>query len=180
MDSDSLRKKLWMYVFLWVGFIYSTLYIVRPLTNFLKEHTPFTFLTSLFIVVLFSVVIFWILKNLKHKDRLTYLLLTFAAFIYAYALMIIKYPAEKIHLVQYGFLAFLIYRASLIDFKLKSSFAIAFFLTTSFGWIDEIIQYYIPNRYYHINDVMLNSFSGIMGLFLIYVFNRAIHLNMSS
>jgi len=180
MDSESLRKKMWIYVFLWVGFIYSTVYIVRPLRDFLDEHTPFAFLTSLFIVVLFFVVIFWMLKKLKHKDRLTYLLLTFAAFIYAYTLMMITYPAEKIHLFQYGFLALLIYRASLIDFDLKSSYVIAFFLTSSFGWIDEIIQYYIPNRYYHINDVMLNSFSGIMGLFLIYVFNRANHLNMSS
>lgn len=180
MESDNLRKKLWLYAFLWIGSIYSTLYIIRPLTAFLQKHTPFTFLTSLFIVVVFFLVIFWMLRNLKHKDRLTYLLLTFVALIYAYTLMIIKYPAEKIHLVQYGFLAFLIYRACLIDYDSRFSYVAAFFLTSSFGWIDEIIQYYLPNRYYHINDVMLNSFSGIMGLFLVYVFNRANLLNMNS
>jgi len=174
MASDRLRRKLWIHVFLWVGLIYSTLYIVRPLTSFLSKHTPFTSLTTLFIVVLFLLVLFWMLKHLKHKDSLTYLLLAFAALIYAYTVMIIKYPAEKIHLVQYGFLAFLIYRACLIDFSIVAVYAISFFLTSAFGWLDEIIQYYLPNRYYHINDVALNSFSGGMGLFLVFIYRRKI------
>ena len=36
----------------------------------------------------------------------------------------------------------------------------------SVGLVDEIIQWYLPNRYGDIRDVMINSLGGISGLWL--------------
>ena len=39
-------------------------------------------------------------------------------------------------------------------------------LIVSVGLVDEIIQWYLPNRYGDIRDVMMNSLGGISGLWL--------------
>ena len=39
-------------------------------------------------------------------------------------------------------------------------------LIVSVGLVDEIIQWYLPNRYGDIRDVVMNSLGGVSGLWL--------------
>jgi VanZ family protein len=122
--------------------------------------------------LLWGIIISFLIKFAIRKKS-TYALLTFIALIYMYGfIFLIEFPEEKIHLVEYGFLAVLIYRALDIDFEDLFSYFMAFVLTALLGWGDEGIQYILPNRYYQTQDVILNLISGGLGLFLMFVIRR--------
>ena len=91
---------------------------------------------------------------------------------YAYGLAAVQHPEEKIHFVEYGFLAYLVHKAIHIDVQRLPAYGYAFLLTSAFGWIDEGIQFLLPNRYYQIEDVILNALSGALGLVLVFVYQR--------
>jgi VanZ family protein len=91
---------------------------------------------------------------------------------YAYGLATIAYPEEKIHFIEYGILAFLIYRAMRLSLARPGAYIGAFFLTGISGWVDEGIQHLLPNRYYQLEDVLLNAVSGALGLALLFLFER--------
>ena len=171
MNTDkSLRRRYWQYVLIWVGCIYSTLYIVRPICEWLKKAVPFSFLTNLILGLILFIVIGGLLIKISIKRPFTYFLLLTAVVFYIYSFSQIQYPEEKIHFAEYGLLAYLIYIALRIDFKMGQAFMGAFLLTSVLGWGDEGIQYLLPNRYYQFSDVLLNSWSGALGLFLTYIF----------
>jgi len=170
--SQDQRKKYWTYVFAWGVCIYSTLYIVRPICEFLKKTTPFSFLTNLLMVLLLAFLVIYLCIKIRIKSPLTYFLLTIAVSFYIYGLTKISYPEEKIHFIEYGFLAYLIYKALRIDLNKSFTHIGAFLLTSTFGWVDEGIQHLLPNRYYQIEDIFLNSLSGALGLFLVFIFAR--------
>jgi hypothetical protein len=80
----------------------------------------------------------------------------------------LEFLAEKMHLIEYGILALVIYWS--IN-KHQSRISIHFkILTIGFiaGSIDEIIQYFLPNRVGDIRDVLLNTASVVLGQLLIY------------
>ena len=174
IDKNKVRKKYWTHVLLWVGFIYSTLYIVRPICEFLKQVTPFFFLTNLLMIGLlaYAVIVLWFQIGIRSVSSFVLLALVLSA--YLYGLIVISYPEEKIHFVEYGILAYLIYRALSLDTSKVLTYTGAFLLTSAFGWIDEGIQHILPNRYYQNADVLLNSVSGLLGLILVYIFQREI------
>ena len=72
--------------------------------------------------------------------------------------------AERVHFIQYGLLGLLVSRAYKI-----SSFNILLvycLFIMSVGLVDEIIQWFLPNRYGDIRDVVMNSLGGVSGLWL--------------
>ncbi|MFH1782999.1 MAG: VanZ family protein [Candidatus Omnitrophota bacterium] len=172
MNRTSSAKTYWIFSALWTLLIYSTLYIVRPICNFLKKNAPFNEIVSLSLVVLFIFIVGIFFKKTKIKNIATYFLLALVACLYIITFKYIEYPEERIHLVQYGILAFLIYKA--LSFRLNGirPYLIAFLLTSLIGWGDELIQGILPNRYYQTTDVMLNSVSGSLSLFLTYIIRR--------
>lgn len=173
MDNKRLRKKYWALAFIWIAIIYSTLYFVRPICEFLKGAIPFAIvMNAMIIVVLGAFLIVIGRKLLASKSFLNYALILIALLGYGYGLVSIEYPEEKLHFIQYGFLSLLIFRALIADFPRAASYGLALLLTSFFGWVDEIIQGILPNRYYQNTDVILNMFSGALGLLLVYVHER--------
>ena len=72
--------------------------------------------------------------------------------------------AERVHFIQYGLLGLLVSRAYKISsFKMLLASGL---LIVSVGLVDEIIQWYLPNRYGDIRDVVMNSLGGLSGLWL--------------
>jgi VanZ family protein len=88
---------------------------------------------------------------------------------YIYGMVTIQYPEEKIHFIEYGILAYLVFRPIHMDIQKPAAYGYAFILITIFGWIDEGIQHLLPNRYYQTEDVILNSISGGLGLLWIFI-----------
>ncbi|MCZ6508108.1 MAG: VanZ family protein, partial [Acidobacteria bacterium] len=72
-------------------------------------------------------------------------------------------PEVKLHFVEYGVLGGLFYSA------LRSGGARwvalpAVILTGLAGWLDEGIQYLLPNRWYDLQDVAINTVAGAIAI----------------
>lgn len=195
----SLRRERWDYVILLTLIIYATLYIARPICAFLRGNIPFFDIAAnilLAIAVIVALAITYKTKKTGYiKRNSTYFLLIVAIFIYAVIIWKVRLAEEKIHFLEYGLLSFLIYRAFLdgsekyksrqgtprslksglasflMDIKGARVYIFAFILVFILGWIDEIIQYILPNRFYDIRDVIMNGIGGSMGLVLIFIVN---------
>jgi len=83
------------------------------------------------------------------------------------------YNDKLLHFLAYGLLALLLYIPFKYNIKLKYHiviFIISFFLTVSFGLIDEIHQSYIPIRTFDLKDLLADSIGAITMLFVIKIF----------
>jgi len=169
---NSIKRKYWGQAVLWVALIYATLYPVRPLCEFLKRTTPFALLTNVLLVTLLAGMTAAVVRAAKFKKFSSYFLMLLTVMVYLYGLNSLDFPEEKIHFFEYGVLAYLVFRALRIDFSEGVSYPAAFAVCSLLGWVDEGIQEIPPNRYYQLSDVVLNSVSSALGLFLIYVFRR--------
>ena len=167
----SLRRKYWSNVGIWAFLIYSTLYFVRPLCEFLRETTPFNFLVNTMLLIVLSIVFYYLFFRVKFtlQDTAYTIVLAICCF---FIFTKITIPEERIHFVEYGIMAGLIYRAVSIDVKNVNAYILACVLNALLGWVDEIIQYFLPNRYFDWHDVLFNALGGILGLMIVAIFSR--------
>ena len=178
-DIKSKRIRRWMLAGIWTGLIYSTLYIMRPVCEFLKQYTRFSFCINAG-MAFFAVFIVLIFVRKKYIRKMsTYFLLFLVMAGYFLGMTLLSIPEERLHFIEYGVLAFLIYRALIPDFKNGLSYFAAFVITSFVGLGDEGIQYLLPNRYYQLKDVCLNSAGAALGLAFIYVIYRDQKVNTS-
>ena len=166
------RKKYWTHAIIWLAIIYATLPIARPISEFLKKVIPFGFSVNILLIVVFLSVFGFSIRKVKIKLFSTYLVLALIAIIGIMFINKIEIPEERIHFIQYGFLAFLIHRALILDTKNARAYFIAFILTAVLGWLDEGIQYLLPDRYYDTRDVVFNALGGILGLVVTFILRR--------
>ena len=75
-----------------------------------------------------------------------------------------KFPAERLHLVEYGLLAYLLYRALRLYLPSGKAYIFGFLIASGFGFLDELIQYILPNRVFETRDVMTNVLAAGLGL----------------
>lgn len=171
-DQKKERMKRWLPAGLWTGLIYATLAVVRPVCTFLKQFAGFSFAinTVLVLLAVLGVVIFIRKKYLRRPS--SYLLLAAVLALYAREMAVLTIPEERLHLIEYGVLAFLVFRALVLDLSDRWAFPAAFLITFLIGWGDEGIQYLLPDRYYQFSDVVLNGFSAALGLAMVYVVRR--------
>jgi len=158
------RIKCWGFAVVWTALIYSTLYIVRPICEFLKKYTPFNVIVWAALVLISAWIIYFIFFHLRWRRISSYLLFFGIVFCYSLTLLWLKIPEERIHLIQYGILVCLVIRALRLDLRPLAAYTGAFFLTSLLGFGDEGIQHIIPNRYFEWKDVILNSVSAGLGL----------------
>ena len=71
---------------------------------------------------------------------------------------------ERIHFIEYAVLGILISRA--VNVINLQGIIYTGFLVTLIGAVDEIIQWFLPNRVGDIRDVFMNSVGGLSGLWL--------------
>ncbi|MCA9400746.1 MAG: VanZ family protein [Candidatus Omnitrophica bacterium] len=162
--TSTLRFHYWSQAALWTGFIYITLYLVRPICRFLQAHTPFqTLIFILMLVILGSLTCVFFRKN--HVITLNRVIFFGAVLLcYAFGMFLVTIPEERVHFLQYGLMAFFIYRASILDLKHWQGIVFTLILTALAGLGDECIQHILPNRYFQWKDVLLNAVSGALGL----------------
>jgi len=156
----------------YVGFIYATLPVMRPVVNFLKANLKdsFSFGVYLFLFCVSLGLIFVFLKYKKRKSSLFALLGILGAS--AYLVTKIKYPEERIHFLEYAILGILLYFAMREKIKGKSIFFFISFFVFLIGFGDEIIQGLLPNRVYDPRDVIMNFIGGVIGELILIVFQR--------
>lgn len=171
-DIKNKRIERWILAGSWAGFIYATLYIVRPICDFFAQYSWFSFSVNISIVLCIGVFIGLGFKARKVRRLSTYLLLILVISGYGLGMKLISIPAERIHFIEYGILAYLVYRALILDINNKWVYLWALLIASLIGAGDEAIQYFLPNRHYEFRDICLNSASAALGLFFVYVINR--------
>ncbi len=119
-------------------------------------------------VVSIALIIAFIAYMIRHSERFGvshYLLLGGLTLLYFYLLKYqCQFPAKRFHFIEYGLLAYFSFRALRFDFPAATSYALAFFLSSAFGVVDESIQYVLPNRVCELRDMMMNAVASALGL----------------
>ena len=127
--------------------------ISKELLNLLSLALPFSFFMMLSI---------WVYKK-KYKAK-QFLLIISPLLLLTYLSLSLDVWVERIHFVEYAFLGLLISRA--VNVTNLHSIIFTGCLVTLIGAVDEIIQWFLPNRVGDMRDVFMNSVGGLSGLWL--------------
>ena len=161
----------WLVIVLYVAIIYSTLSIARDIVNSIRSIGILEITTYICVSIFFLILMFSNIKNISKKQILYRIVLII--FFIALVGSVASLPEEKMHIIEYGLLGWLI--AWAIGNNKKSKFfymTLGILLGWIIGWGDEIIQYYLPNRVYDIRDVLLNGLSVTIG-FLFFQISKS-------
>ena len=158
-------NKIWIIIFIYVIFIYISLRYFPVFVTFLKNYISkdtLNILSLFFCISFFFVLSKWIYD--KQYKFVKYIFIISPLILLTYMSFSLDVWAERVHFSQYGLLGLLVSRAYKISsFKMLLAFAL---FVMSVGLVDEIIQWYLPNRYGDIRDVVMNSLGGVSGLWL--------------
>ncbi len=164
------ERWLWAAAGLYIAAIYSTLGVVRPLTDWLRDRGLLrATISALFVVTLVVLGSLW----LRHRPRWPeWLVLAVAAGAYAAVFPFFVAPEERLHLLEYGGLGALLYyalgerarchreAAATPGLALRWRPFTTILSTTALGWLDEGIQGLLPSRHYDLRDVAFNALAG--------------------
>ncbi len=166
------EKRLWILAALWLLLIYSTLYFVRGPIEYLRDRNLLRGTVAVVFAGVALAVFFAVRRRRPGLREWTVLLV--AAALYLAALWWLDQPEERLHLLEYGLLAGLVYSALLERHGLAGRepppraplwiAAVAVGLTLVAGWLDEGIQHLLPNRVYDLRDVGLNAVAGLLAV----------------
>ena len=84
-------------------------------------------------------------------------------------------PIERIHLIEYGGLGWLAYRALRHRFAGVDLLWLAALTTLNIGFVDELIQGALPGRFYDAKDVAVNGLSGLLAVLAVALLDRTNH-----
>ncbi len=167
--SSARERRLWLLAGGLLVTIYASLYSVRPVAEWLRERNLLRLAVAGLLLVLALGLLRWCLVRSPGRREIAALAL-FAA-LYLLALWPIRMPEERFHLVEYGLLGGLVYAALLERQRPGAAIrwsaapaAAAVALTGLAGWLDEGIQYLLPNRHYDWMDIGLNLLAAVLAV----------------
>lgn len=150
----------WALVFI----IYSTLPFGNDVYKYLSGST---FAATMFYALGGALLIYLIAAYGKRMMEMSYgaiTLFVISAVAYGMLFTLPVLPVEKIHLIEYLVLGCLFVRAVSVDVEPPRNYSYAFILSFYCGWLDEVIQYYLPNRHFDWQDVLLNGAGAAFGI----------------
>jgi len=163
---ESARKS-WSWVALWVAFIYLTIPLARAVRTYIDDSIGrIWFAYAVIAVVLaggiFGAVKLW--KGIRGIQWTSMVLLVLIITIYiGWTVHLAGESAEEaVHFLFYGVLALLLFRAfshRVRDVTIYAAVAIGGAIV---GTVDEIIQWFVPDRYFDFRDVRLNLSSCLL------------------
>jgi VanZ family protein len=169
--------KSWSWVILYVIFVYASLPILPSIWNKALEHfgKRLDYIPAILFFISGFVIIYYIAFHLGDRKVSSY---AYLSLVFLAALLIfnkLELPVERIHIFEYGVLPFLIgppltKRRGLASDGQKSILIKILIIGFTIGIIDEIIQFFLPNRYCTISDILLNGISVALGLSVWRVF----------
>jgi hypothetical protein len=160
---------LWLLALAWLGAIYSTLYVARPVAELLRSNNLLRLTVWATIALLGAAVLIWAARARLGLRGWGVLALGAAAF--AWAVLSVSPPEVKLHFVEYGVLGGLFY-AALRSGGARWAALPALILTGLAGWLDEGIQYLLPNRWYDLQDVAINTVAGAIAIVTLVLLDR--------
>ncbi len=121
----------------------------------------FTYAVLFIIGAVLVTLIYYLISRLKVRNVSQYAWLGLCSSIFIYSTLQLRtHPEEAVHLLEYGLLAFLIFRA--LSFKIHdwTVYITSAFLVFIIGTADEFIQWLTPSRYWSYKDVGINTLAG--------------------
>ncbi len=110
----------------------------------------------------------WVYVRLVRGERRWMPLSALALFtvLFAEGIAVPRFPAERLHFVEYGLLGMISLRASLRTTagRWGASLGLAAAVICLIGALDEVIQYLLPNRVFEWQDIWLNIWGGLLGV----------------
>ena len=163
------ERRLWLWSGALLAVIYASLYSVRPLAEWLRERNLLRGTILLLFLVVAALILRWFLARAPGWREVAVLALF--GVLYLVVLWPVRMPEERVHLLQYGLIAGLVY-AAVLERQLPGGAmrwspgraAVAVLLTGLAGWGDEGIQYLLPNRHFDWFDVGLNLLAAVLGV----------------
>ena len=89
-----------------------------------------------------------------------------------FSLTVIEIPEERVHFLEYSLLGSLVFTAWSLDLAGNRLYLVSLAFTALLGGIDEIIQYFLPNRVGELRDFSLNLVGGMIGIVMAWVLHR--------
>lgn len=86
-----------------------------------------------------------------------------AAIVYT-AIRLAKSPYDLLHIVEYSLLAVLFHYALKFDVRTRLIYMLSWALAAASGAADEVIQSFIPERIYAVNDMTIDAISAAVAL----------------
>jgi len=170
------RVRAWFAALVYVAFVYSTIPYMPKVWSLLRGYTGEAIRhAGIVAVVVFAVaIIVSIIRTRAHYTLPRYALLAGLAAVYAYLLSAFaQFPAERLHLVEYGFMGYMFLRALRIDLPTGWAYAVAWGITVLVGIGDECIQLVLPQRFFEVKDIQLNAISAGLGLCVVRLVETA-------
>lgn len=166
----SSRAAAWTQVFAFTGVIYATLPVGprlwRAAVRGLGEWQDVVVVLALLAV--FAGIVYVALRHAPRASMRTAVGLGAVIAAYAAILALVSLtPAEKLHFLYYGVLAFLVHRSLSIDVDGGALSGLTVLLVAVIGLGDEGIQHVLPNRFFEWKDVALNGVSGALATAII-------------
>ena len=109
-------------------------------------------------------------KRIRNPFDLATIILVFLAT--GISLTVIEIPEERVHFIEYSLLGAFIFTAWSLDLKGNPLYLASLGLTFLLGGIDELIQYFLPNRVGEFRDCVLNMVGGMIGIVMAWVLRR--------
>jgi hypothetical protein len=162
--TSSREKRLWIYAFLVLVAIFSTLIFGGHLVEAMDEELQ----GALFFYTMLALAATVILHGLFTRPgmaEITVWLGLSAVFIMLYARLGF---AERSHLFEYCVLAIFIHKALLERTNQGKIIAnpglVAFLITLAIGTFDELIQIFLPDRVFDPLDILVNGLSAFLAI----------------
>ncbi len=185
VSSSTRERWLWLGAALCLLVIYASAFVARPMTNFLRQHHLLRLTVGALFIVAGVLAVRWILR-LRPAGKTLMVLSAVAGvgLLLLYWLYRSSVPEECVHLLEYGLLGGLIYTA-LVERQSKRDAGSAdrgrpwlpgvkaILATALLGWVDEAIQFWLPERYYDVRDVALNAAAGLLTVLALEAVRRA-------
>ena len=164
--SSDRERRLWIWTLAVVVALYASLGFAGKLAEVLRARDLFgAFVVTGFVVMVVAMA--GLALKRRPARREVWVALAVVA-VYAMALGRIGIAEERGHLFEYGLVAVLIHQALKERVKggrrVPAPAVLALVATVLLGWLDEGIQWFLPNRVYDIRDVGFNALAALMAI----------------
>ncbi|NNF11870.1 MAG: VanZ family protein [Gemmatimonadetes bacterium] len=164
--ASDREKRLWLWTSVVVLAIYLTLSPAQTLAAALRERGllgPFTWL------VLGSVGAVALVRWVKTRPGTHEIGAALGVtVVYFMTLIRLPVPEARSHLFEYGLVGMLVYQALLerkeSGRRVPAPALLAVVATSILGWLDEVIQEFLPTRVYDLRDVAFNALAAAMAV----------------
>ena len=164
--TSNRERRLWLWALVVLALIYATLGPAQQLAEALRARNllrlSFGLGLALFVVVVVA-------RGVKLQPGWREVVVALAvAAVYGIAFIRINTPEERTHLIEYGVAAVLIHQA--LKERVRNGrqvplpAVLAVVATSTLGFLDEGIQFLLPNRVYDPRDLGFNAFAALLAI----------------